>query len=79
MTTNMQNAEIDNLISLDGIRGLTQEAALAFLAEKRTFIEGRGDSDEYLALADEYESIGAESCAASLRTKAQGMRGQRGL
>lgn len=68
---------MDTLLVIKDLTDLTFEQALAFLAEKRTFIEGRGDPDEYEALADEYDLIGAEANAANLRRKAAGMRAER--
>ncbi len=62
---------IDQVISIGGIRGMTKDQAMLFLAQKYNFIEGRGIAAEYTSLAYEYEMIGEERTATELRKKAQ--------
>lgn len=72
MDTNQKPAEnYDQVISIGGIRGMTKDQAMSFLAQKFTFIEGRGIAAEYTSLAYEYEMIGEEQTAKNLRAKAQ--------
>lgn len=71
-----QTNNIDALISIGGIRGMTHDQALGFLAQKRTFIEGRGIAAEYTSLAFEYAEIGEEGTAQELRRKAQELRNE---
>lgn len=70
MDTN-PNPNIDQLISIDGVRGLSKTNALAFLAQKRDFIEGRGIAAEFTSLAFEYDQIGENVVAKELRQKAE--------
>jgi len=69
--TETKTNSIDALISIGGIRGMTKVDAIAFLAQKHTFIEGRGIASEYADLAYEYEMIGENSTAQQLRQKAE--------
>lgn len=72
--TNQKPADdYDQVISIGGIRGMTKDQAMSFLAKKFTFIEGRGIAAEYTSLAYEYEMIGEERTANNLRAKAQEM------
>lgn len=68
---------IDALISIGGIRGMTKVDAMAFLAQKHTFIEGRNIAAEYADLAYEYEMIGEDGMANQLRQKAEELRNAR--
>lgn len=61
----------DQVISIGGIRGMTKDQAMYFLAQKFAFIEGRGIPAEYKSLAHEYEMIGEETTAKQLRKKAE--------
>lgn len=54
-----------------------QAPTMQSLAEKRVIVESRGDPDEYLALAVEYDAIGACANADTLRRKAYGMKAAR--
>ncbi len=70
--TNQKPADdYDQVISIGGIRGMTKDQAMLFLAQKFTFIEGRGIAAEYTSLAYEYEMIGEDQTANNLRAKAQ--------
>ena len=70
--TNQKPADnIDQVISIGGIRGMTKDQAMSFLAKKFTFIEGRGIAAEYTSLAFEYEMIGEDQTAKNLRAKAK--------
>lgn len=49
---------------------VTNEQRMAELATIRADVETRADPAEYLALAEQYEAIGASTNAAALRRKA---------
>ncbi len=50
---------------------MTKDQAMSFLAQKFTFIQGRGIASEYKSLATEYEMIGEDGIAKTLRIKAE--------
>lgn len=71
MNTNQNPQTIDQIISIEGVRGLKRDDVLAFLNQKRTFIEGRGIPAEYTSLAFEYDQIDEKETAEELRQKAK--------
>lgn len=50
------------------------ESKLTDLAEKRMVVESRGDYDEHIALANEFEAEGMISNATNLRRKAENLK-----
>lgn len=48
---------LDSLIVLDGIRGISHADALAFLDGKRGLLDSNSTVADYLSLASEYASI----------------------
>jgi hypothetical protein len=72
--TKTETKNIDALISIGGIRGMTKANALAFLSQKLIFIQGRNIAREYSDLAYEYEMIGEIKTAKELKKKAEELR-----
>lgn len=57
---------LDSLIVLDGIRGISHADALAFLDGKRSLLDENSTVADYLSLASEYASIGETQTANEL-------------
>lgn len=57
---------LDSLIVLDGIRGISHADALAFLDGKRGLLDSNSTVADYLSLASEYASIGETKTANEL-------------
>ena len=65
-----KSQDMDTLIVLDGLRGLSYRDAKKFLDGKRNLLDNNSTVGEYLNLATEYDSIGAKKEAKALREKA---------
>lgn len=64
---------LDELIVLDGLKGLTLEQARKFLDGKRDLLDANSSVKDYLSLAGEYASIGAKKEADELTETAVGL------
>lgn len=69
MTTTDPKANPNTLIVLDGISGITNQQAKAFLDGKRALLDGNSSAFDYLELSFEYDSIGAMTEAAAMWQK----------
>jgi len=66
MTTPDPKQNPNTLIVLDGISGITNQQAKAFLDGKRSLLDANSSAFDYLELSFEYDSIGALTEAAEM-------------
>lgn len=68
-------ADLDSLIVLDGMKGISMFDALKFLDGKRALLDANSSANEYLTLSLEYDSIGAMDQAAEMWQKYEALHG----
>lgn len=67
--TQTQTKNLDSLIVLNGILGISRADAMKFLNGKRDLLDANSTANDYLALSLEYDSIGATTEAAEMYQK----------